>query len=287
MSRLQRRVAALAGSLALIGGIVYTAGPAAAAAPGNDTKAGAVVIPNSLPYNYTQSTTEATVDSGESAASSYCLGVGAPAFEHAVWFKATIPAGLTQAIRVDVSASDYGAGIAVLLDNGGTLSAIDCVPGAYVTPGAPAAGTYYLVVFGDGTTATTSGNLDLAIDFLPPPPDISVTVNPTGTATKEGGAWLSGTVTCVGNGPNAAVFSVDGSITQTVGRLIISSYFSSGQSIPCDGETYPWQAYAPPTNGKFSGGKSITVSTAFGCNDAGCNAGYAEATVRLNRAAIK
>jgi hypothetical protein len=267
--------------------MVFTAGPAAAAAPGNDTQAGAVVIPNSLPFHYTQSTTEATVDAGESLASSYCLGVGAPAFEHAVWFEATIPAGLTQAIQIDVSASDYGAGIAVLADNGGTLSPIDCVPGAYVTPGAAPAGTYYLVVFGDGTTPATSGNLDLAVDVAPPPPDISVTVNPTGTATKEGGAWLSGTVTCVGNGPNAAVFDVEGAVSQTVGRLIISSAFFSGESIPCDGATYPWQAYAPPANGKFSGGKSITVSTAFGCNDAGCNSGYAEAIVKLNRAAIK
>ena len=286
MSRLQRRVAALAGSLALIGGIVYTAGPAAAAAPGNDTKAGAVVIPNSLPYNYTQSTTEATVDSGESAASSYCLGVGAPAFEHAVWFKATIPAGLTQAIRVDVSASDYGAGIAVLLDNGGTLSAIDCVPGAYVTPGAPAAGTYYLVVFGDGTTATTvatSTSRSISFHRRPTFPSPSTRPGLQPRKAEPGSPELSPASAMV----RMAVFSVDGSITQTVGRLIISSYFSSGQSIPCDGETYPWQAYAPPTNGKFSGGKSITVSTAFGCNDAGCNAGYAEATVRLNRATIK
>ena len=287
MSRLHRRVGALAGSLALIGGIAFTAGPAAAAAPGNDTQAGAVVIPNSLPFHSSQSTTEATVDSGESVASSYCLGVGAPAFEHAVWFRATIPAGVTQAIRVDTSASDYGTGIAVLADTGGTLNAVDCVPGTYVTPGAPPAGSYYFVVFGDGTTPATSGNLDLAVDFLPPPPDISLTVDPTGTATKEGGAWVSGTVTCSSSGSNGAIFDVEGSISQTVGRLIISSYFFSGESVPCDGSSYPWRAYAPPSNGKFSGGKSLTVSMAFGCNDGGCNSAYAEATVKLNRAATK
>ena len=42
MSRLRNCTAALAASLALIGGIAFTAGPAAAAAPGNDTQAGAV-----------------------------------------------------------------------------------------------------------------------------------------------------------------------------------------------------------------------------------------------------
>jgi hypothetical protein len=188
---------------------------------------------------------------------------------------------------VDTSASSYGTGIAVLADVGGTLTGIDCVPRFYASPGAPPAGSYYIVIFGDGTTAETSGTLDITVDVLPPPPDVSLTIDPTGTATKQGGAWISGTVTCSGGGTNAAVFDVEGTVTQRVGRLLITSDFFSGESIPCDGATYPWRAFAPPTNGFFSGGKALTVSTAFGCNDFGCNSGYAEATVKLNHAAIK
>ena len=280
MSHLRNWTAALAASLALIGGIVFTAGPAAAAAPGNDTQAGAVTI-TSLPFHYTEDTTEATVDASESVASDLCLSFGAPKFEHAVWFKATIPAGVTQAIRVDTTLSDYSTGIAVLADNGGTLSALDCVPGTYSSPGPPPEGTYYLVIFGDGfLTEATSGNLDLSVDVAPPPPDVAMTIAPTGTATKEGGVWISGTVTCTG--ANAVVADIEGTVSQTVGRLIISSDFLLFPDIPCDGVSYPWRAYAPPTNGKFSGGKAVTVSSAFGCNDAECSSAYAQATVKLN-----
>lgn len=287
MSLFHGRTTALAVALVLAGGIVTIAVPAAAAPPGNDTQAGAVVIPTSLPFHYAETTTEATVDAGESVANSYCTSIGAPAFEHAVWFKATVPSGLTQAVRADTSASDYGTGIAVLQDNGGTLSAISCTPGVFISSGAPPAGTYYLVVFGDGTSPATSGNLDLTVDLLAPPPTVGLTINPTGTATKAGGAWVSGTVTCTSSDPNAVVFDVQGTVTQTVGRLIISSDFSSGSSMPCDGVTYPWQAYAPPTTGKFSGGQTLTVSSAFGCGDGGCNSAYVQAKVKLNRAAIK
>ena len=287
MSTSRMRAVALTASLVIAGGIGIMAEPAGAV-PTNDTQAGAVVIPAPLPFHFTESTSDATVDGGESVASSYCLGVGAPAFEHAVWFKAMIPAGFTDAVRADVTASDYGAGIAVLQEGGGgSLTALSCSPGTFVSAGVPAAGTYYLVIFGDGTTPATGGNLDLTVDVVPPPPTIAITVNPTGTATKSGGAWVSGTVTCSGGGANAEVFNVEGTVTQTVGRLIITSYFFSGASIPCDGTAYPWQAYAPPTNGKFSGGKTLTVSSAFGCGDGGCNSAYVEAKVKLNRGTVR
>jgi len=184
---------------------------------------------------------------------------------------------------VDTSASSYGTGIALLLDSGGTLTGIDCVPRTFVSPGAPPPGSYYLVVFGDGTTDATSGTLDLTAGEVPPPPNVSMTIDGTGSATKQGDAWVSGTVTCDGGGSNAAVVEIDGNVTQRVGRLLISSDFFSGQSIPCDGATHPWQAFAPPSNGLFRGGKAITVSTSSGCNDAGCNSAYAQATVKLNR----
>jgi hypothetical protein len=287
MFRLRRYLAASAVAL-LIVGIDSGAHPAFAAAPPNDTQAGAVEVPSTLPWHYTEDTTEATVDSGEAVAQSMCLSAGAPDFQHAVWFHATVPDGLTQAIAVDTSASSYGTGIAILQDNGGTLSGITCVPSTYVSPAPPFPGSYYLVVFGDGTTpGVTSGTLDMTVDVAPPPPNVSMTIDGTGTATKQGGAWVSGTVTCDGGGDNGTVVEIDGNVTQRVGRLLISSVFFSGQSIPCDGATYPWSGFAPPSNGLFSGGKAITATASLACSDFGCNSAFASATVKLNRAAIK
>jgi hypothetical protein len=238
-----------------------------------------------VPFSYSQDTTEATVDAGEDVARDYCLGIGAPAFEHAVWFKTVVPpGGSTQAALLDVTQSSYGAGMAILQDTGSGLSVFDCVPGVFIAPPGAPAGTYYIVVFGDGTTAATSGNLVFNVDVAPPPPEVTTTLNPTGTATKEGGALISGTVTCTGGGAGATVFFLEGQVTQTVGRLIISSYFFNELFVPCDGATYDWQGYAPPTNGKFAGGKAVTATFTTACGVVQCSQAYVEGVVKLNRA---
>ena len=159
-------VAVLATGLMTIG-VVSFAGTAVAAVPDNDTQAGAVAI-TGLPFSFTQDTTEATVDAGEDVAKNYCFESGAPAFEHAVWFKATVaPGGTTQSIAFDVTQSDYGAGIAVLQDTASGLVALACVPGTFIAGAGGAAGTYYFVVFGDGTTPATGGNLVFTVAVAP------------------------------------------------------------------------------------------------------------------------
>jgi hypothetical protein len=255
---------------------------ASAAPPSNDTQAGAVPI-GPLPFTYEQSTAEATVDSGEDSARNFCLDLGAPKFEHAVWFRADVAPGATESVVVDVTGSDYSAGIAVLVDTGSGLGVLDCAPGVYLSPGPPPAGTYYLVIFGDGLwTDETSGTLRLVVDEAPPPPTVELTLNKTGTADRAGGATISGTVTCTGD--DAVLFAVEGQVTQTVGRLIISSYFFQSLETPCDGSTTRWTAYAPATNGKFAGGRAVTVSIAYGCDLYQCGFGYVEGVVKLNRA---
>lgn len=264
-------------------GVTAVSSPVLAAPPANDTQAGAVVI-SGVPFSYSEDTSEATVDAAESVARDFCLGVGAPAFEHAVWFTATVTGTGTDALLIDVSQSDYGAGIAVLQDTGSGLTALDCVPRSFVAGAGAPAGTYYFVVFGDGTTPATGGNLTFTVQVLPPPPDVQVSINKVGTATKEGGVWVSGTVSCTSADPTALALFVDGQITQTVGRLIITSFFTAAPFVPCDGTAYAWQAYAPPTNGKFSGGKAASVSLATACDSVQCSQGYTEAIVKLNRA---
>ncbi len=142
---------------ALVMSAVALGGSASAAPPANDDIGGAVVINEPLPFSSTQSTLEATTSADETALQSFC---GSPAFEHAVWFTATPTQD--EIVAVDVSASDYGAGILILTGTPGNLSPVNCQPSRISGP-ATGGQTYFVVVFGDGTTPATSGNLVLNV----------------------------------------------------------------------------------------------------------------------------
>ena len=142
---------------ALVMSAVALGGSASAAPPANDDIGGAVVINEPLPFSSTQSTLEATTSADETALQSFC---GSPAFEHAVWFTATPTQD--EIVAVDVSASDYGAGILILTGTPGNLSPVNCQPSRIAGP-ATGGQTYFVVVFGDGTTPATSGNLVLNV----------------------------------------------------------------------------------------------------------------------------
>jgi hypothetical protein len=142
---------------ALVMGAVGVAGPAWGAPPSNDDIGGAVVITQPLPFTFSESTVDATTSADEEALNSAC---GAPVLEHGVWFSAT--ATQDQDIAVDVTASDYSAGILVLTGTPGDLTPINCGPGRI--GGAVTAGqTYFLLIFGDGVTTPTSGNLVVTV----------------------------------------------------------------------------------------------------------------------------
>ena len=143
--------------IALVMSTVATAGPAWGAPPPNDDVGGAVVITEPLPFTFTESTVEATTSPEEAALNSFC---GAPVFEHAVWFTAT--STLDGNVAVDVSASDYSAGILVLTGTPGNFTPVNCAPGRISGP-VTAGQTYFLVVFGDGLSTATSGNLVLTV----------------------------------------------------------------------------------------------------------------------------
>ena len=130
--------------------------PVAAAVPTNDTLAGAVSI--ALGTDLQEDTTEATTGTDEAAFNDlYC---GAPALAHGVWF--TIVPTVTDYVKFDVSASDYGVGVLLFDGLPSAGNAIACGPQVVVAPLAAGA-TYYALAFGDGTTTATSGNLHLVV----------------------------------------------------------------------------------------------------------------------------
>lgn len=274
--------ASVASFLAVVLSTAAAATRVAAAAPDNDVQSGAVVV-SGVPFSHTQDTSEATVDAGEDIARDFCLGAGAPAFEHAVWFTAVLPGGEAPSLMLDVTQSSYGAGIAVLQDTPGGLVARACAPRTFVTSPGTQAGTYFLVMFGDGTTPSTGGELVVTIDTAPAPPELAVTVDPTGTATKDGAVRISGTLACQTSDGSGQAVVIQGQVTQTVGRLIITSLFSTEVFARCDGATDTWEAVAPPFNGRFAGGRAAVVAQAVACTPTQCATSFVEANVKLTR----
>src|SRR5262245_44463482 len=104
-NRLSYRIVAAA----VIAGVVLVApGPAYAAAPTNDTFAGATAI-GAVPFSTTVDTSEATTDADDAEANANC---GAPSTDASVWF--SLAATTNGAFVVDVSASSYSAGVLVV-----------------------------------------------------------------------------------------------------------------------------------------------------------------------------
>jgi hypothetical protein len=141
--------------------------------------------------------------------------------------------------------------------------------------------TYNLLVFGDGLSAATSGNLVLDVHLAAPPPDLALTVDPKASFSHEGVVHLTGTVTCTSTDGTGAVQDVFGTLTQRVGRLKIQGFFESSLGAPCDGSPVGWEAFIEGDNGIFRGGKAASVAIAVGCTDGGCNSGFTQAVVQL------
>ena len=94
--------------------------------------------------------------------------------------------------------------------------------------------------------------------------------------SHTGIATLSGTYTCT-NGDFLELF-VEAS--QKVGRGSVLG-FGSFESDTCDGEPHAWTVDLTPENGRFAGGKTMTVTFAFSCGVAQCTDGFFEQTIQL------
>ena len=258
--------AATAGALLLP---VMATAASAAPAP-NDTTATATVV-SSLPTTISQDTTGATTDATDAALNANC---GAPFTNASVWF--TYTAATDGGVVADMSASSYSGGFMVTKGDpaGGVLVACGPTTVGFSTT---AGQTYYVVAFSD--TTTVGGQLEVTFDVAPPAPEVTFTLNPKGTAYKDGSAKLSGTYSCT----NADDFfsDIEGTLTQRVGRVKINGDFFISP-LQCDGQTHSWTALVTSTNGLFRGGKGASVTFVFACGPFDCSVGYAEQTVQLS-----
>lgn len=265
-----RRAFLLAAILSLV-----AAAPVAAAAV-NDTPATAIEV--FLPATtVTEDTTLADeTDAFETALNANC---GAPAVEHGVWFELTPDEDVT--VSLDVTDSDYAAGIFLFQGDPTVDSMIVCAPGEVVE--SLTGGTRYtFMVFGDGTGGPTAGEMILRVTEAVPPPDLAVTVNSSATIDRSGVVRLSGTITCSSESEDPVGVEIFGDLTQRVGRLLIRGFFGTFIEVPCQGETTTWEAFAVGDNGVFAGGKGATAVFAFGCTDA-CSEASVTTTIQLKR----
>ncbi len=256
----------------ILAAIVATGGPAFAAAPGNDTYPGRTIV-GAIPFTDQIDTTGATSDADDAEIAAQCLGV--PAFDASVWYEvtATSDAGLA----ADVSASNYSAGVFVATGGPGSWTMVACAPGA-VGWATTTGQTYSVIAFDDQTDGTGNGGvLQITIDVIPPPPTIDVTVNSTGVVnTRTGAVTVSGSVTCTGESQFAFL---EVQLSQNVGRFIIRGF--GGTDVICDGATRPWSMQVLGDNGKFAGGKALSVTFAVACGAFDCGVDFEERIIQL------
>src|SRR2546422_10701865 len=123
-----------------LGAQVIGAPLALAAAPSNDTFGGATAA--TLGFSQQLDTTEATTDADDAQLNASC---GAPATDASVWYAFT---GSDAGVIVDVSSSDYSAGVLVGTGTEGNLQTITCGPGT-VSFFAASGTTYYVLAIDD------------------------------------------------------------------------------------------------------------------------------------------
>ena len=259
--------AVLALALSALG---ISAPAALAAAPSNDLFAGAT--PAAIGFSEVLDTTEATTDGDDAQLNTNC---GAPATDASVWYAL---AGSDTGVVVDVSESDYSAGVLVGVGSQGSLDIVACAPGA-VGFFAAAGTTYYVLAIDDQLDGGgNGGSLSISFNEAPPPPIVDITVDRFGTVNaRTGVATVSGTYTCT-NGDFIDVFV---EAHQSVGRFTISGFGGFFDAGTCDGAPHTWSAEVFPQNGKFAGGKTLTLNFGTSCGVFECGFGFVEQTVQL------
>ena len=246
----------LAAALSAIATFVVLVGAAWAAPPSNDGFAGATVI-SSVPFTTTEDTTQATLDSDDTAAGQVC-NTGGLTFSNSVWFAYTPTTD--QVVGLDTSGSSYGVAGAVVSGSPGSFTAASCFLGG-TSFQASAGTTYYLDLA--QSPAGSGGTLSLSLTPLVAP-NATLTVDSSGSFdSKSGAATMTGTASC-NSGASAFVF---GNLSQSVGRIAtISGSGSPASPIICDGTPHPWSFVVTPSSGLFKGGHAAADVSMFACS---------------------
>lgn len=174
-------------ALAVVALTVPLAGPAAAAPPPNDDRAGAVPI-RSVPFSQTLSTDEATASPDDPT--------GCGVLGSTVWY--TLRLAESQWLEIDTYDSSYDTDVGIFTRSGGTFTTVDCGaaaygPAAWFTFRAKADTTYYVMV---GACCEHYGGT-LVIDVGPGPRDLRGDVSvDDGVVDPDGQVTLSGTARC-------------------------------------------------------------------------------------------
>jgi hypothetical protein len=249
--------------------------PVFAATPSNDLSVGRTVIP-ATPSTDSVDTTEATTDADDAELVAQCE---APAADASVWYEYT--AVSDAGLAITTFDSDYPVGVIVATGAPGGFSVVTCGPGSVAFSSAPGE-TYAILLFdfqGDG--GGNGGSLSMQLAELPPPPELDVTVSPSGSFDPvTGSATIRGTVTCTG-GDAYSKTSIDVQVSQTVGRLRFNG--QGFTTFACDGGSHPWEAEAFSDDGKFAGGKASVHVFGFVCTETGCDEAELTANVILRR----
>jgi hypothetical protein len=247
---------------------------ALAAAPGNDAIGGATTA--GLGFSQDLDTSEATTDAVDADANTFC---GAPATDASVWYAYT--AAADGGAIVDVSSSDYSAGVIVVSGSPGAFRLETCGPGT-VGFSATAGTTYYVLAFDDQVDgAGNGGMLRISLNAAPPPPTIDVKVDKTGYVSKTGTATISGTISCT----DATFAGLSTLLQQQQQKATVNGFggFFADGSI-CTGTPQPWTSEVLPESGAFQSGKSASFTSSFACGVFACATGYTFQDIKLKAA---
>jgi len=260
--------------IALAGAVLGLPASALAAAPANDTFAGARQIA-ALPFSDSADTTEATLDGDDQAVAAAC-GLD-PSFvaSNSVWYAYTPAAGET--IAIDAGGSSYAVAGAVVTGVPGAFEAVSCFAGPGTQATLTAGTTYYLdlVQFGPGS----GGTLALSVTHVVAP-ELTIAVDDRGAFTRAGTATISGTATCTG-AEGSMIFA---QLTQMAGRgrlAAISGFGFAENPVVCDGAPHDWTLTVTPGSGKFRGGQAGVMLFASACSFIACDFAQHAGTVRL------
>jgi len=236
----------LGGTLA-VGLVLLGASPAAAQPPANDDFDDAIAF-TAVPFSTTADTTEATRADDDPE----CV------FEDGftVWYTLTL-ASSTEVV-LDTFGSDYDTTLSAFTGTRGNLDLVTCNDDfgslqSRISFTAAAGVTYHLMAA--SFPETPGGNLVLNGQALPPPVQLAVTLNPTGTVTSSGAAIISGTVTC----SRPVELPVQGTLRQQNGRRVsVGSYRTR---VSCSGTT-AWRATVLGETGIYRRGPAAAVAVA-------------------------